>query len=78
MKGYRLKSWVIPAGLTIVPTSLFAVVITQRAAAYRGYLAIGGEWVLIIVYALFVYRLIAWHLRETVSEIRRKKHGRKV
>lgn len=75
MKGYRLKSWVIPAGLTFIATSLFAVAITQRAHAYRGYASIGGEWVLIIAYALFVYKFIGWYFIET-TPIRRKKHGK--
>ena len=57
MKRYSLKPWVIPAGLTLMATLLFAAEITYMAYVYRGYSAIGGEWTLIIAFAVIVYKL---------------------
>lgn len=68
MKGYRLRPWVVPFGLTLITTSMFAAEITYKAYVYRGYSAIGSEWILTIAFAVIVYKLF----RRNAERLRRR------
>lgn len=66
----RLKRWVIVALLTLIATALFAGPVLLWAYDQRGYTAVGGEWLLIIGYMGFMWRMIQYSTEESYRGIR--------
>lgn len=61
MKKLTTLSKIIIIGLI---TGRFALWIIPEVAEQRGYFAVGGEWILIILVALACHHIIQWAERE--------------
>lgn len=62
----RLKRWVIVTLLTLIATALFAGPILLWAYDVRGYVAIGGEWLVILGYMAVMYWMIQYSTETNV------------
>lgn len=62
----KLKRQVILVLLTLIATVLFAGPVLLYAYDQRGYTAVGGEWLLIIGYMVFMWQMIQYSIGSEV------------
>lgn len=59
--------------MSLVPAGFIAFLTIPAAYRYRGYSAIGGEWLLIILTFAFSFNIISNYIKEIIRKERRER-----